>query len=265
MQTWQVILLGLIEGATEYLPVSSTAHLLLAERLLGVTSPGRAFEVLIQLGAILALVTVYAGKLWHIARSLPSDPRSQKFVAAVLLAFLPAALVGMLGHSIIKGVLFESPLLICASLVVGGIVLLAVDRMQLKTQYHDVMYITPATALKIGLCQTLALIPGVSRSGSTIVGAMLLGADKRTAAEFSFFLAMPTMAGAFAYDLYLNWARLSPDDMLNIALGFAAAFIAGTIVVRTVLDFISARGLSFFGWWRILVGGIGLGALAYMG
>ena len=265
MQTWQVILLGLIEGATEYLPVSSTAHLLLAERLLGVTSPGRAFEVLIQLGAILALVTVYAGKLWHIARSLPSDPRSQKFVAAVLLAFLPAALVGMLGHSFIKGVLFESPLLICASLVVGGIVLLAVDRMQLKTQYHDVMDITPATALKIGLCQTLALIPGVSRSGSTIVGAMLLGADKRTAAEFSFFLAMPTMAGAFAYDLYLNWARLSPDDMLNIALGFAAAFIAGTIVVRTVLDFISARGLSFFGWWRILVGGIGLGALAYMG
>jgi undecaprenyl-diphosphatase len=265
MQTWQVILLGLIEGATEYLPVSSTAHLLLAERLLGVTSPGRAFEVLIQLGAILALVTVYAGKLWHIARSLPSDRRSQTFVAAVLLAFLPAALIGMLGHSIIKGVFFESPLLICTSLVVGGIILLAVDRMQLKSQYHDVMDITPATALKIGLCQCLALIPGVSRSGSTIVGAMLLGADKRTAAEFSFFLAMPTMAGAFAYDLYLNWARLSPDDMLNIALGFAAAFIAGTIVVRKVLDFISARGLSFFGWWRILVGGIGLGALAVLG
>ena len=265
MQTWQVILLGLIEGATEYLPVSSTAHLLLAERLLGVTSPGRAFEVLIQLGAILALVTVYAGKLWHIARSLPSDRRSQRFVAAVLLAFIPAALVGMLGHSIIKGVLFESPLLICTSLVVGGIILLAVDRMQLKSQYHDVMDITPATALKIGLCQCLALIPGVSRSGSTIVGAMLLGADKRTAAEFSFFLAMPTMAGAFTYDLYLNWARLSPDDMLNIALGFAAAFIAGTIVVRKVLDFISARGLSFFGWWRILVGGIGLGALAVLG
>lgn len=265
MQTWQAILLGLIEGATEYLPVSSTAHLLLAGRLLGVTSPGRAFEVLIQLGAILALVTVYAGKLWHIAKSLPGDARSQKFVVAVLLAFIPAALVGMLGHSIIKGVLFESPLLICTSLVAGGIILLAVDRMQLKSQYHDVMDITPATAFKIGLCQCLALIPGVSRSGSTIVGAMLLGADKRTAAEFSFFLAMPTMTGAFAYDLYLNWARLSPDDMLNIALGFAAAFIAGTIVVRTVLDFISARGLSFFGWWRILVGGIGLGTLAYVG
>ncbi len=265
MQTWQVILLGLIEGLTEYLPVSSTAHLLLTERLMGVTSPGRTFEVLIQLGAILALVTVYAAKLWQMARDLPSDPRTQKFVLAILLAFLPAALIGAALHRIIKEVFFESPLLICVSLVIGGIILLIVDRIKFAPRYTNAMDITPSTALKIGLIQCLALIPGVSRSGSTIVGAMLLGADKRTAAEFSFFLAMPTMAGAFTYDLYKNWALLNPDDVTNIVLGFAAAFIAGVIVVRTVLDFIAARGLSFFGWWRILVGGLGLGAIAMLG
>jgi undecaprenyl-diphosphatase len=265
MEAWHAILLGLIEGLTEYIPVSSTAHLLLAERLLGVSSSGRTFEVLIQLGAILALLTVYAAKLWQMAQRLPSDPQTQKFVAAVLLAFLPAAIIGAAGHTIIKTIFFESPLLICASLVIGGIVLLIVDRMNLTARTHDIMDITPVMALKIGLCQCLALIPGVSRSGSTIVGAMLLGADKRTAAEFSFFLAMPTMAGAFAYDLYKNWSQLSSDDVANIALGFAAAFLAGIVVVRYILDFISARGLSFFGWWRILVGGIGLGALAVLG
>lgn len=265
MESWHAILLGLIEGLTEYLPVSSTAHLLLTEKLLGVSSTGRTFEVLIQLGAILALLTVYFGKLWNIARSLPSDPRTQKFVLGILLAFLPAAIFGAGLHKIIKEVFFESPLLICSSLVIGGIVLLVVDRMKFAPRYADVMDITPATALKIGLCQCLALIPGVSRSGSTIVGAMLLGSDKRTAAEFSFFLAMPTMAGAFAYDLYKNWSKLSGDDLSLIALGFVSAFIAGVIVVRFVLDFISARGLSFFGWWRIIVGGLGLGAIAVLG
>ena len=265
MPTWQVILLGLIEGLTEYIPVSSTAHLLLAERLLGFTSPGRTFEVLIQLGAILALLTVYAGKVWHLMISLPNDRRTQMFVLSVLVAFLPAAVIGAAAHSFIKTILFESPLVICTSLVVGGIILLVVDRMQFEPRYKDVMELTPSTAFKIGLCQCLALIPGVSRSGSTIVGAMFCGADKRTAAEFSFFLAMPTMAGAFAYDLYKNWSKLSGDDVTQIALGFAAAFVAGVIVVRYVLDFISARGLSFFGWWRLIVGGIGLGALAILG
>jgi undecaprenyl-diphosphatase len=264
MPTWQVILLGLIEGLTEYIPVSSTAHLLLTERLLGFTSPGRTFEVLIQLGAILALLTVYAGRLWQIARDLPSDPRTRTFVLGVLVAFLPAAVIGAAGHKIIKEILFESPLLICLSLVIGGIVLLTVDRMKFIPRYHEVADIEPVTAFKIGLCQCLALIPGVSRSGSTIVGAMLLGVDKRTATEFSFFLAMPTMAGAFAYDLYKNWSLLTVDDVTQIALGFVAAFVAGVVVVRYVLDFISSRGLSFFGWWRILVGGLGLGALAVL-
>jgi undecaprenyl-diphosphatase len=265
MPTWQVILLGLIEGLTEYIPVSSTGHLLLTQRLLGFSSPGRTFEVLIQLGAILALLTVYAARLWQIARAIPQDATTRRFVSAVLLAFLPAAIIGAAGHKIIKEVFFESPLIICVSLVAGGVILLIVDRMKFEPRYHDVMEIGPVTALKIGLCQCLALVPGVSRSGSTIVGAMFLGVDKRTAAEFSFFLAMPTMAGAFAYDLYKNWSILTVDDAAKIALGFVSAFIAGVIVVRYVLDFISRRGLSFFGWWRILVGGVGLGALAVLG
>ena len=265
MQTWQVILLGTIEGLTEYLPVSSTAHLLLTERLLGVSSTGRTFEVLIQLGAILALLAVYSGKLLRLAVDLPSDPKTRRFVLAILIAFLPAAVIGAAAHKIIKELLFESPLIICLSLVIGGIVLLIVDRMTFVRRYDDVMDIPPSTAFVIGLCQCLAMIPGVSRSGSTIVSAMLLGADKRTAAEFSFFLAMPTMTGAFAFDLYKNWSLLTADDVGNIALGFIAAFITGLIVVRYALDFISVRGLSFFGWWRLLVGGIGLGTLAVLG
>ena len=264
MATWQVVLLGVIEGLTEYLPVSSTAHLLLTERLMGVSSSGRTFEVLIQLGAILALLTVYSTKLWALARDFPSDPKTRRFVFAILIAFLPAVVIGIAAHKIIKEVLFESPLVICVSLVIGGIILLVVDRMRYQPRYRDVMDIHIPTALIIGFVQCLAMIPGVSRSGSTIVGGMLLGADKRTAAEFSFFLAMPTMTGAFAYDLYKNWSILTPDDISHIVLGFVAAFVTGVIVVRYMLDFISKRGLSFFGWWRILVGGIGLGALAVL-
>ncbi|MFT3733258.1 MAG: undecaprenyl-diphosphate phosphatase [Hyphomicrobium sp.] len=261
METWQVVLLGLIEGLTEYLPVSSTAHLLLTEKLLGVSSTGRTFEVLIQLGAILALLTVYSGKLWRLAVDFPHDARTRRFVFAVLIAFLPAVVIGAGAHKFIKDYLFESPLIICASLIIGGVILLLVDRMRYQPLYADVMNIPPLKALIIGFAQCLAMIPGVSRSGSTIVSAMLLGADKRTAAEFSFFLAMPTMTGAFAYDLYKNWSILTPDDVSHIVLGFIAAFITGAIVVRYMLDFISRRGLAFFGWWRLLVGGIGLGAL----
>ena len=264
MHAWEAVFLGLIEGLTEYLPVSSTAHLLLTEKLLGVSSTGRTFEVLIQLGAIFALLTVYSGKLWQLAVSLPSDPKSRRFVSGVLVAFLPAAVIGAAAHKIIKDYLFESPFIICTALVIGGIILLFVDRLPLKPQYHDVMDIPPLKALGIGFCQCLAMIPGVSRSGSSIVGAMLLGTDKRTGAEFSFFLAMPTMAGAFAYDLYKNWSLLTPGDINHIVLGFIAAFVMGVIVVRYALDFISRRGLSFFGWWRLLVGGIGIGALAVL-
>ena len=160
MPIWQVILLGLVEGLTEFIPVSSTGHLLLLQHMLGFSSPGRTFEVLIQLGAILALLSVYAAKLWQLARALPSDPRTQKFVLGILLAFLPAAIIGAAGHKIIKTILFESPLLVSSMLVIGGVILLAVDRMKFTPRYTDVLDLPPTTALAIGLCQCLALIPG---------------------------------------------------------------------------------------------------------
>ena len=265
MSTLHVILLGLIEGLTEFLPVSSTGHLILAGHFLGFQSPKRAFEILIQLGAILAILTVYSAKLLQILTQLPSDKRTQRFVLAILLAFLPAVVLGVLLHKFIKTVLLESPALVCVSLIVGGIILLVVDRMKLETVHDDVMDIPPVTALKIGFCQCLAMIPGVSRSGATIVGAMLMGASKRTAAEFSFFLAMPTMAGAFTYDLYKNYGDLDAATVKGIAIGFAVAFVVGVIVVRYLLDFVSRRGFAPFAWWRIIVGGMGLGALAILG
>jgi undecaprenyl-diphosphatase len=265
MPIWQVILLGLIEGVTEFLPVSSTGHLLLTEHFLGVCSPGKTFEVLIQLGAILAILSVYAVKLTRIAFALPYDAGARRFVLGILLAFLPAAVIGAAGHSFIKGVLFETPLLISVTLIVGGVVLLLIDRMQLNVRFSDVMDYPPSLAFKIGLFQCLALVPGVSRSGATIVGAMLMGTDKRSAAEFSFFLAMPTMVGAFAYDLYKNWAILRPEDVTNIALGFVTAFIAAVFVVRYLLDYVSRHGFALFGWWRILVGGLALGAMLVVG
>jgi undecaprenyl-diphosphatase len=265
MQTWQVILLGLIEGLTEFIPVSSTGHLLLAGHFLGFNSPGRTFEVLIQLGAVLAVLSVYAAKLLRLLANAPADPRSRRFILAVLVGFLPAAVIGAFGHRFIKAVLFESPWLICTTLVVGGMILLAVDRMRLEARFHDVLDLPLSTAFAIGLAQCLAMIPGVSRSGSSIVGALLLGADKRAATEFSFFLAMPTMAGAFAYDLYKNRGELTFDDAMSIALGFAVSFVAAVVVVRYLLDYVSRHGFSLFAWWRILVGGMGLGALAILG
>ena len=265
MPTWQVILLGLIEGLTEFIPVSSTGHILLAGHFLGFESPQQTFEILIQLGAILAILTVYAARLWHLAASLPRDPQARRFVAGIVLAFLPAAVIGVALHPIIKQVLFASPLLICTMLILGGFVLLAVDRMRLEPRYDDIMEITPGLALRIGLCQCLAMVPGVSRSGATIVGAMLMGTSKRAAAEFSFFLAMPTMAGAFAYDLYKTYALLDAATIRGIALGFVVSFVAGVIVVRYLLDFVSRHGFALFAWWRIIVGGLGLGALLELG
>jgi undecaprenyl-diphosphatase len=265
MPTWQVFLLGLLEGLTEFIPVSSTGHLLLAQHFLGFRSPGRTFEVLIQLGAILAIITVYFGRLWHLLVTAPTRSETRQFLLAVLLAFLPAAVIGALLHSFIKSVLFETPWLVCTTLILGGIVLLYVDQMRFRPVYTDVMQFTPQLALKIGLCQCAAMIPGVSRSGATIVGALMMGTDKRSAAEFSFFLAMPTMAGAFTYDLYQNWELLGPGDVRAIAIGFLVAFVAGAIVVRYLLDFVSRHGFGLFAWWRILVGGAGLGALWVLG
>ncbi len=250
--------LGLLEGLTEFIPVSSTGHLLLAGHFLGFNSTGKTFEVVIQLGSILAILGVYARRLVQIFTSAPHDPTSRRFIAAVLLAFLPAVVIGVLAHDFIKTVLFESPALIAWMLVLGGIVLLVVDRLPLRPVVHDVMDLPLSKALAIGFCQCLAMIPGVSRSGSSIVGAMLMGVDKRAAAEFSFFLSMPTMAGAFAYDLYKHREALSSGDLLMIAIGFVFDFLSALVVVKGLLDYVSRHGYALFGWWRIIVGGLAL-------
>jgi undecaprenyl-diphosphatase len=261
----EALLLGILEGLTEFIPVSSTAHLLLAGHFLGFESTGKTFEVLIQLGAIMAILTVYFTRLWQMAIALPTDRKTQHFVAGILLAFLPAAVIGALAHGFIKSVLFETPLLICIVLIVGGFILLWIDRLPLKPRYTDVTEYPLGLCFKIGLCQCLAMIPGTSRSGSTIAGALLMGTDKRSAAEFSFFLAMPTMAGAFTLDLYKNRDVLTMDDAVIIGAGFITAFAAGAFVVKYLLDYVSKHGFSLFAWWRIGVGTLGLIGLYLLG
>ena len=265
MSTWHVILLGLIEGLTEFLPVSSTGHLLLAGHFLGFKSPGKTFEVLIQLGAILAILSVYFGKLMRLLFDLPSDARTRRFVLGVLVAFLPAAVVGATLHKYIKGVLFEEPWLVCTTLIVGGIVLLAVDRMQLQPRYHDVMDYPVSTAFLIGLANAWRWCRASPAPAQRSSARCCSDRTSAPATEFTFFLAMPTMAGAFAYDLYKNWANLAPEDIKGIALGFVVSFIAGVIVVRYLLGFVSRHGFAPFAWWRIIVGGVSLGALAVLG
>jgi len=262
---FDALVLGLLEGLTEFIPVSSTGHILLAGHFMGFQSTGKAFEILIQLGAILAILTVYSSRLIKLLVDFPSDARTRRFVFGIVLAFLPAAFLGVLAHGFIKTVLFETPMLICVMLILGGFVLLWIDSLKLQPKYHDVMDYPLSLCLKIGLFQCLALIPGTSRSGSTIVGALLLGTDKRSAAEFSFFLAMPTMAGAFTYDLYKNRDVLSAADLPVIGVGFVAAFIMAVIVVRYLLDYVSKHGFALFAWWRLIVGTVGLIALLIWG
>lgn len=266
MDYLKALFLGVIEGLTEFIPVSSTGHLLLVEHFLGLGDAdfGKTFAVLIQLGAILAILSVYFGKLWNIAVTLPSRAESRRFVIGVLIAFLPAAVLGALLHGFIKGVLFN-PFLVCCTLIAGGLILLLVDDLTIEVTQDDATTFPLSMYLKIGLFQCLAMVPGVSRSGATIVGAMLMGASKRAAAEFSFFLAMPTMAGAFVYDLLKNYKQLSGDGIVLIAIGFVAAFVSGWIVVRKLLDIVSNYGFKPFAYWRILVGSIGLAALMVVG
>ncbi|SCY53216.1 undecaprenyl-diphosphatase [Paracoccus tibetensis] len=246
--------LGILEGLTEFIPVSSTGHVLLAGHFLGFDSPGRAFEVMIQLGAIAAILGVYARKIASTFAAAPHDPAARRFIAAVLIAFLPAAVIGALAHGFIKAVLFETPMLIALMLILGGSVLLWVDRRSLRPVYTRAEDFPIGMAFRIGIIQCLAMIPGVSRSGATIVGALLMGADKRSAAEFSFFLAMPTMVGAFAYDLYKNQDILHGEALTNILVGFVFAFISAVVVVRWLLGYVSRHGYALFAWWRIVVG-----------
>jgi undecaprenyl-diphosphatase len=259
----KAIVLGIVEGLTEFIPVSSTGHLLLVQRFFGFGDEefGKTFVILIQFGAILALLSIYFFKLWRLAIGFFTDPAARRFIYGILLAFLPSAVVGAIAHDFIKAVLFND-WLICIMLIVGGAVLLWIEAVDPKPRYNDVMTYTLPMYLWIGIVQCVSMIPGVSRSGATIVGAMLLGADRRSAAEFSFWLAMPTMAGAFVYDLYKSQAQMTSANTLIIAVGFAVSFISAWIVVKTFLGYVQRHGFALFGWWRIAVGLLGLAALA---
>jgi len=262
----KALVLGLVEGLTEFIPVSSTGHLLLLEHFFGFDDDalGKTYVILVQLGAILALLSVYFGRLWRVALALPTSADARRFVIGVLLAFLPAAVIGYVLIGFIKSQLFN-PMIVCIALILGGFVLLVMDERKTEATLDDAMAFPLMTYLKIGFFQCLAMIPGVSRSGATIVGAMLMGASKRAAAEFSFFLAMPTMVGAFTLEAWKSRHDLTLDGTILIAVGFAAAFLAGLVVVRFLLDYISRHGFAIFAWWRILVGAAGLAGLLVFG
>jgi undecaprenyl-diphosphatase len=266
MDVIKAIVLGIVEGLTEFVPVSSTGHLLLVERFFGFTDDdfGKTFAVLIQFGAILALLSIYFIRLWQIAIGFFTDPAARRFVFGVLLAFLPAAVVGAIAHDFIKTVLFNA-WIICFMFIAGGAVLLWIDQLDLKPRYDEATKFTLPMYFGIGVCQCVAMIPGVSRSGATIVAAMLFGADRRSAAEFSFWLAMPTMAGAFAYDLYKSHGQMSSGNLLLVAIGFAVSFVCAWIVVKTFLGYVQRHGFALFAWWRVIVGSLGLIGLALGG
>lgn len=251
----QAILLGIVEGLTEFLPVSSTAHLIMLVDLLGFAGPpGKVFEVVIQLGAILAVCVVFWRKLWDTAAGLPRGDRTAwHFALTLLVAVLPALVIGALAHGFIKRVLF-SPWVVCATLIAGGVAILVIERTAPKPKVADVDALSYRTALAIGLCQCVAMIPGVSRSGAIIMGGLLLGVERRTATQFAFFLAIPTMVAATAYDLYKNWAALDGAGLEIIAIGFGTAFLASLVVAKALIGFVGRHGFAPFAWYRIAIG-----------
>jgi undecaprenyl-diphosphatase len=253
-------LLGLIEGLTEFIPVSSTGHLLLAAHFLGFEET--TLEVVIQIGAIAAIAVLYWSKLVHVFATAHKDPASLRFITSVVIAFLPAVVVGVLAHDFIKSVLFASPRLIAVMLILGGVVLLVVDKIAPEPTVDDASAMPFGKALAIGFIQCLSMIPGVSRSGATIVGALMLGVSRRAAAEFSFFLSLPTMLGAVGYDLFKARHDLDLSQAGQIGIGLVVAFISGMIVVKWLLAYVSSHGFALFGWWRIIVG---VAALVAMG
>jgi undecaprenyl-diphosphatase len=235
------------------------------EEVLGFHGPeGRVFEIVIQLGAILAVCWLYRVKIWQTAVGLFREPVATRFAVNIAVAFLPAAVIGVFAHRTIKTVLFN-PWIVAVALVVGGLAILLIERIAPRPAIKSLDELTWKTALGVGVCQTLAMIPGVSRSGATIMGARMFGVDRATSAEFSFFLAMPTMLGATVYDVYKNWSTLGGDTggMGLIAIGFIAAFIVAALVVSRLVAFISRYGFAPFAWYRILVGGVALALLGW--
>jgi undecaprenyl-diphosphatase len=254
-------LLGILQGLTEFLPISSTAHLLVGARLLGFDDPGGVFKIVIQFGSILAVIWLYRDKIWSVLSGLGGDPDARRFAAMILAAFLPAAVMGALLADAVTGVLYETPAVYATAFVVGGLIMLAVERARPEPSVMEADRTPLSRALAIGVCQTAALIPGVSRSGATIVGGLLAGLDRAAAAEFSFFLAMPTMAGAFVYEMWSARDLLDARRLTEISVGFVAAFVAALLVVRPFLRFVSRAGFAPFAWYRILAG---LGLFAAM-
>ena len=247
-------LLGVIQGLTEFLPVSSTAHLLIGAHLLGFDDPGGVFTVMIQLGSILAVTWLYRAKIIHIVTRLGSDREARHFASMILVAFAPAVVAGAFLADYVTGVLYESPKVFATTFVLGGIVMLLVERYRPTPTIVDADRTPLTRALGIGACQVLAMVPGISRSGATIVGGMLMGLDRAAAAEFSFFLAMPTMMAAFAHSLLKVRHHLSADRAAEIAVGFIMAFIASLVVVRPFLAVVRRRGFAPFAWYRIALG-----------
>jgi len=259
---WKTVLIGVVEGLTEFLPVSSTGHIILAEEVLGFQGPpGKVFEIVIQLGAILAVCLLYRARIWATAMGVVRrEPVSLRFAAAIVIAFLPAAVVGVAAHKYIKSVLF-SPWVVAVALIVGGVIILIVERFAARPRMKSLDEVDLKTAFLIGLCQCLAMIPGVSRAGATIMGARVFRVDRATAAEFSFFLAMPTMIGATVYDLYKNWKELDWHGGGMIALGFFTAFVCALLVVKPFVRYISVHGFGVFAWYRIALGALALALL----
>jgi undecaprenyl-diphosphatase len=253
------VLLGIIEGLTEFLPVSSTAHLLIAEKLLAFQDPGGNFTVMIQLGAILAVVVLYFAKLFKAVITLPTSADSRQFAISVLVAFFPAVVIGVLvKKSGLLNALFDNIPVICIALIVGGVALWAVDKYAKPPVHHDSAKLDLKTSLFIGLFQCLAIIPGMSRSGSTLIGAMVCKVDKKAGAEFSFFLAIPTMLGAFVVDFAESHKQLTSDQYSSIAIGFIVAFLSALLVIKPFISFVQKRGYGFFALWRVVVGVAGL-------
>ena len=254
-----VILLGIVEGVTEFIPVSSTGHLILAGALLGYDPEQWAvFNVVIQLGAILAVVVLYWRTFLAVLVGLVRrEPESWRFLRNILVAFLPSAVLGLALHKQIEAML-GSPLIVSIALIVGGVAILAVERLAPPGHERGVADISLSKAVGIGFIQCLSMIPGVSRSGATILGGLALGVERRTAAEFSFFLAVPTMLGASTLELVKNRQHLGAANFVDIAIGFVVSFVVALIVIRWFIGIVSRRGFAPFAWYRLVVGGAAL-------
>ncbi len=260
---FDAFLMGLVEGLTEFLPISSTGHLILLGELIGFQGPpGKVFEISIQLGAILAVIVIFWRKLLDVALGMWKPRTPQRYFAMnIALAFLPAMVIGATLHGTITSLLFN-PWVVCFALIIGGVVIIVIERTIRVPTIRSIPEIGPLAAVLIGFGQALAMIPGTSRSGATIITALLCGVDRKTAAEFSFILAMPTMLAATAYSLLKARNELSFDGLSLIAVGFVTAFLVALVTVRAVMAVIGRIGFTPFGWYRIAVGLVMLAVLS---